>query len=125
MFCFKNTPGHNLRNHKVSNDVVIKMAAIIQFYKSYISETIYPIALISTPNHTILTSIYHLVTSISSQTAAIFLKIQDGGHSILQALYIRNYLSNRSHSNTRPHYIGVDLSPGNSHFFTNCRHLVF
>jgi len=48
-------------NHRGSNDDVIKMAAIIQSYKLLcISGTIYPIVLISTPNHTISTSIYHL-----------------------------------------------------------------
>jgi len=59
-------------NHRGSNDDVIKMAAIIQSYKLLcISGTIYPIVLISTPNHTISTSSYHLVTSIYSQTDTI------------------------------------------------------
>jgi len=68
-----------------------------------------------------------MVTAISSQTAAIFfvVKIQAGGHSIQQAIYLRNYLSSRSHSNTKLHYIDDDLSPGNTYFLVNCRHIVF
>jgi len=54
-----------------------------------------------------------------------FVQIQDGGHSILQAVYLRNYLSSRSHSNNKLHYIDDDLSPGNTYFLVNCRHIVF
>jgi len=105
--------------------------ADIQSYKLYISVTVYPIVLIPTPNHIVSSCIEDDLSPCNTNFLpncshlCFFVNIQEGGHSILQTVYLSNYLSNRSHFNTKPNYNDVDLSPGNSHFLLNSCFLVF
>jgi len=103
--------------------------ADIQSYNMYISGTNYPIVLISTPNHTISTSIYHLVIVLSFQTFAFLFSLQKSKMADIQSykLYISETVYPIVLIPTPNHTVSMTIyllvTP--THFLSNCRHIGF